>query len=107
MAASKLYKVSRPTINKWLDYEKRYKSIAARKAEGRRSEIDPARLQAYINKHPDRYLREIAEAFGVSYVAIHNACKRLKISRKKNDAILRTRRAKEISVQRRDNKHTS
>jgi len=106
-SASEIYKVSRPTINKWLEYEKRYKSLAAGKAEGRRSEIDPVKLKAYIDKHSDHYLREIALEFGVSYVAIHNALKRLGISRKKNDAVLRARRAKEGAVQARDNKHTS
>jgi transposase len=106
-SASEIFKVSRPTINKWLEYERRYKSLSARKPPGRRSAIDAKELSLYIAEHPDHYLREIAACFGVSYVSIYYACKRLGISRKKNDTILRARRAKEISVQRRDKKYPS
>ena len=107
MAASKLYRLHRGTIDKWLEYDREYKSLVPRKPAGRRSRVDAIKLAEYINKHPDHYLREIALEFGVSYVAIHNACKRLKISRKKNYPVLRARRTKEGSVQARDNKHTS
>ena len=82
-AASKLYRLHRGTIDKWLEYDREYKSLVPRKPTGRRSGVDGVKLAEYINKHPDHYLREIAEEFGVSYVAIHNALKRLKISRKK------------------------
>ena len=78
-SASEIFKVSRPTINKWLEYEKRYKSLSARKPPGRRSAIDAKELSSYIAKHPDHYLREIAACFGLSYVTISHVCKRLGI----------------------------
>ncbi len=98
LAASKLYCLHRGTIDKWLEYDREYKSLVPRKPGGRRSRVDAVKLAEYVSKHPDHYLREIAEEFGVSYVAIHNALKRLKISRKKNYTILRARRAKEGAV---------
>jgi transposase len=107
LAASKLYRLHRGTIDQWLEYDREYKSLVPRKAPGRRSRVDALKLKEYINRHPDHYLREIAQEFGVSYVAIHNALKRLGISRKKNDAVLRARRASEVAVRTGDNKHSS
>ncbi|MEX0962320.1 MAG: IS630 transposase-related protein [Simkaniaceae bacterium] len=45
--------------------------------------IDTQKLQAFIQKHPDAYLREIAEEFGSTAQGIFYACRRLKISLKK------------------------
>lgn len=45
--------------------------------------LDSASLKAFIKRHPDRYLREIAEEFGVTLSAVFYACKRLKITLKK------------------------
>lgn len=45
--------------------------------------IDTEKLQAFVKKHPDAYLREIAEEFGSTPQGIFYACRRLKISLKK------------------------
>lgn len=45
--------------------------------------IDSQKLRAFIEKHPDAYLREIAEEFGSTPQGIFYACRRLKISLKK------------------------
>ncbi|MCH9755911.1 MAG: transposase [Gammaproteobacteria bacterium] len=41
-------------------------------------------LREFIAAHPDAYLHEIAEAFGVTPPGIWSALKRLKITRKKS-----------------------
>ena len=46
--------------------------------------IDPEKLKEYVEHRPDAYLKEMAEEFGCSEVAIFKALKRLKITRKKN-----------------------
>ena len=45
--------------------------------------IDTQKLQDFVEKHPDAYLREIAEEFGSTPQGIFYACRRLKISLKK------------------------
>jgi len=45
--------------------------------------IDPVKLKAYLVEHPDSFLREIADHFDCTDVAVHLAMKRLKITRKK------------------------
>lgn len=45
--------------------------------------IDTQKLQEFVRKYPDAYLREIAEEFGSTPQAIFYACRRLKISLKK------------------------
>ncbi|GAB4192843.1 MAG: hypothetical protein Tsb0015_15350 [Simkaniaceae bacterium] len=62
--------------------------LAPKKTKDRRShKIDEEKLRLYIEEHPNSYLREIAEFFGTTIAAVFYACKRLKITLKK-DAIL-------------------
>ena len=56
--------------------------------------LKPEMLFSYLEKHPDAYLKEIGDAFGVSGTAIFKALKKFGISRKKNEALLRARREK-------------
>jgi transposase len=51
--------------------------------------INPVKLKEYLKQNPDAYLKEIAEEFGCSDVAILKALRRLKITRKKNDNLPR------------------
>lgn len=45
--------------------------------------IDTQKLRDFVQRHPDAYLREIAEEFGSTAQGIFYACRRLKISLKK------------------------
>lgn len=69
--------------------------------------INPEKLQEYIKKHPDAYLKEIAQEFNCSDMAVHYALKRLKITRKKNDTIHRTKSRKGKRVSRTNQKNDS
>lgn len=80
---SQTFKVSIPTIREW---EKQYKDTGdLNKKPQKRShkKLDPEKLNAYLNKHPDAYQSEVAEAFGCTDTAIRKAYKRLGITRKK------------------------
>lgn len=96
---AKIFKVSRQTINEWVKRKNKHKNLHPKKAQGKPSKIDPQKLQSYVSRHPDSYLREIAKEFGVSLVAVHEALKRHKITRKKNHTLLRTRREQAARIQ--------
>ena len=49
--------------------------------------IDPEKLRAYVEEHPDAYQRETAEEFDCSVTAIQKALKRLGITRKKDNTL--------------------
>jgi len=48
--------------------------------------LDPEKLKVYIERHPDAYLKEIAEEFRCSAPAVLKALKRLVLTRKKDKA---------------------
>ena len=48
------------------------------------TKVDMEKLAQHVKNHPDAYLRERAQVFGVTFQAIHCALKRLNISYKKN-----------------------
>ena len=49
--------------------------------------IDPEKLRLYVKDNPDAYLREIADVFHCCPTAIRKALQKLKITRKKDDAL--------------------
>lgn len=79
-----VFGISRTTLNTWLKLRRETGSAHAQPyPKTRRRQIDEHKLKAYIEAHPDAYLREIAVEFGVSATAIMYACRRAKITRKK------------------------
>ena len=80
-----VFEIGTTTIKAW---KKRYRetgSYEKKKPNRTHKKLDPVKLRAYVDEHPDSYLREIAEAFNCSITGVFNALKRLKITRKKND----------------------
>ena len=53
--------------------------------------IDPEKLKAYVEEHPDAYQSEMAEAFGCSESGIRDALRRNKITREKRQSAIRSR----------------
>jgi transposase len=49
----------------------------------RKRKIDPDELRKAVEKKPDSFLKELAEKFNCSAVAIHNRLKQMKITYKK------------------------
>jgi len=81
---AKVFNVSPTTLQSWKNQLKETGKLEPKPHGERRRKIDPDRLKDYLKKHPDAFLKEMAEEFGCSDVAILKALKRLKISRKKN-----------------------
>lgn len=81
---AEVFKVSHFTLQLWKSQLKETGTLEAKRRKKTWRKIEPAKLKEYVEQHPDAYLKEIAEEFGCSNVAILKALKRLKISRKKN-----------------------
>lgn len=86
--AAKLYKVSRDTVRRWMN-QKRAEGTLKPKVAGSRGgyKLKDSLLEAHIKAFPDQTLEEMGEALGVHETTVHYACKRLKITRKKNRAL--------------------
>lgn len=85
--ATRRYKVSRKAVYNWLEAE----SLEPKKQGRRKRKLDWGALQQDIDAHPDKILRERAEAFGVAVNAIWYATHQMKNSNKKNVQVRRTR----------------
>ena len=82
--AAETFKVSTFTLWKWKSMLNETGTLEAKKRKETWRKIEPKKLAEYVKEHPEAYLKEIALVFGCSDVAILQALRRLKISRKKN-----------------------
>jgi len=83
-AAAEVFKVSASTLQSWKSQLKETGKLEPKKRRKTWRKIEPVKLLEYLEQNSDAYLREIAEEFGCSDVAVLMALRRLKISRKKN-----------------------
>ena len=81
--ASQIFGMTRQTLFNWIKRQNQDCLAPSRKKERRPHKIEAEKLKAYIQEHPDAYLREIAQAFKATAVAVFYACRRLKITLKK------------------------
>ena len=81
--AIKLFNIGESTLYQWLRRAKRGELAPKPGGQKKPYKIDSERLREYVAEHPDAFLHEIAEVFGVSHGGIFDALKRLGISRKK------------------------
>ena len=81
---AEVFKVSHFTLHMWKSQLKETGKLEDKKRKETWRKIEPSKLKKYVKENPDAYLKEIAEEFGCSNVAIFKALKRLKITRKKN-----------------------
>ena len=87
---TKVFKVSMSTLRSW---EAKYEAtgeIKNKPLQRTHKKIEPQALEAYLEKHPDAYLSEIAEVFGCNESAVrkaqkarHNTKKRLNATKSK------------------------
>ena len=78
-----VFKVAISTIRKWERQLKEEGDLENKPLNRSFKKIDPEKLKAYVNEHPDAYLKEFAKEFNCSTTAIIKAFKRLGITRKK------------------------
>jgi len=81
---AEVFKVDPSTLHRWKSRLNESGTLAPKKRVVTWRKIDPEKLKKYLNKHPDAYLKEIAEEFRCSDVAVLKALRRLNITRKKN-----------------------
>jgi len=81
--AVKIFGVSRDTLLRW----SKAKTLTRKTGYTRRRKIDADKLRAHVKEHPNLYLRERAEVFGVAVNSMHYALKRLNIVKKTSDDI--------------------
>jgi transposase len=74
----------------WLRLLSETGGLEPRPITGRPPSIDIALLKDAVAEKPDAYLRELAEPFGCSAVAVHYALKKIGITYKKNTKLPRT-----------------
>ena len=86
--AADVFGVTSRTIWNWI-LRKNKGILQPKKYEVYPRKIDNDRLIKYIKDHPDAYLKEIAEEFKVDPSSIFYACKRLKITLKKRQRIIK------------------
>ena len=79
--------ISVSAIQDWEKIQKETGRLDKKPLERKWRKIDPEKLCAYVNEHPDEFLEEIAQGFGCTGEAIRLALKKLKITRKKNEPV--------------------
>jgi transposase len=83
LKASKIFGISRGTINAWEKLEKDTGSLEPIKPQRKEKKIDLERLKSYVQEYPDCILKDYAKLFNVCERAITFAFKKLGITRKK------------------------
>ena len=89
-----VFKVSISTIREWEKQQKETGDLGKKELHRSFRKIDPEKLKAYVEEHPDAYQSEMAEAFGCSESGIRDALRRHKITRKKRRPAIRSRISK-------------
>jgi transposase-like protein len=79
----KVFGIASRTYYRWKEEEKNGWPEGKTKKE-RKRKIDKKELKRAVTENPDAYLRELAQIFSCSAVAIFYALKKLKITLKKN-----------------------
>lgn len=88
--ASKIFKVGRATIYRWLGRE----DLAPTIVENRQRKINLRELEEDVEKNPDTPLKERAKKFNVTPASLCYRFKKMKITRKKNSYCIRKEMSK-------------
>ena len=85
---AQLLSITTQTLRNWLKRPELQASKTGAKAP---SKLPLEKLEQVIEENPDATLREYAQTLGVSLTTVFYACKRNKLTRKKNHAVSRTK----------------
>jgi len=89
-----IFQVSIGAIQKWEKRLAETEEIKNKPVKHPFKKIDPEKLKTYIERHPDAYLKEIAEEFRCSAPAVLKALKRLGFTHKKRQSVSRKKTPK-------------
>ena len=84
-STKKVFKVSVSTMRSWRKQLVEMGHLENRPLDRTFKKIDPEKLLAYIEEHPDAYLGEIAEVFSCTGEAVRQALAKLHVTRKKRE----------------------
>jgi len=82
-----VFKIGKTTIKKWVKKYAKTGEIKDKPPKRTFKKIDPEKLEEYVEEHPDAFLSEIAKVFSCSDEAVRVRLKKLKITRKKDEAL--------------------
>ena len=91
MNTQKVFKVAIITIRTWENKLKEEGTLEKKPVIRPFRKLDPEKLKIYLEDHADAYLREIAAEFDCCETTVSNACRKLKITRKKRPQVIRNR----------------
>ncbi|MGE3920220.1 MAG: IS630 transposase-related protein [Gammaproteobacteria bacterium] len=86
---SQLFSVGTSSIKRWKRNRKVTGKVMGQGRPKNPYKIGDEDLKKYIKEHPDAYLNEIADYFGVTSPGVFATLKRLKITRKKDHFLQR------------------
>ena len=92
---SRLFKISRPTIDGWIKLKRAKGSLEKKELVRAWRKISAEALQQHVSLYPDCELSERAKQFKVSITGIWLALKRLKITRKKRPLSIKNAMSKD------------
>ena len=95
-AASSIFQVGIATIYRWVARKKEKGTLEPLRRKYAYKRIDDEKLIEYVKAHPDHFLSEIANHFGLTPQAIFYAIKRLKITRKKRPRSIKNEMKKNV-----------
>lgn len=84
-----IFEISRSSFQRWRNKKQDTGSLSPKSRIKSPYKIDNEELKAYIARHPDAYLNEIAAHFQVTIPCISIGLKRLKITRKKSPRFIK------------------
>lgn len=81
--ASRIFGITTQTLFNWIKRNRKGNLSPNQIRRRHPYKIEAEKFKAYIEEHPDSYLREIAQEFGLAISTVFYGCKRLKITLKK------------------------
>ena len=91
MNTQKVFKVAIITIRTCENKLKEERTLKKKPVIRPFRKLDPKKLENNLEDHADSYLREIAAEFGCCGTSVSNACRKLKITRKKRPRLIKSR----------------
>jgi transposase len=85
---SQILGITTRTLSNWVKRKKTSDLAQSKRKERRPHKVNHEKLKTYLKKHPDAYLREIAEGIRAKLTAVFYACKRRGINLKKDIVLL-------------------
>ena len=101
--AARRFDLGRSTVYRYLDAVQAG-TLAPKASWGHWRKLDPQKLQAQVQKHPDATLKELQKTFGVSHHAIWVRLRQLGFTLKKTHKISRAQRGAAVALRARTGK---